>query len=341
MPLSPHPLSTHLLLLLVPRWWRHVGVVALGCLAPASHVHPFAHAAFPADDFETSLPQAVFTPGTRLDAYLPSDATDSPVLQTTPACPARDLQPGSLLVLQPEGLPPPAMRDSGVHLHSLPHVRAADFPDGHIQQAHPCDVALLGVGFELRLGGAPILTLVARLLDMPEADVFLHHQPTAFPDLTIAGTPVSTCFGVRSKAIVGAEPAGRGVFIDSRSLGRPVPYRSIQAHRLCPSDICAMLDVPVPTNYQAFCEGGVDCPSYPGYFLIDHGMNLLVWLDISLPAATPAAGSDASSTPVDTDDEMADGSASLAREPTRARSRSPRRLPSGSHGCSGHAHCTR
>ena len=129
---------------------------------------------------------------------------------------------------------------------------------------------------------------VARHLGMQEQDVFLHHQSHPFAQLVVAGSAVSVCFGVRFKAIFGQAPAGRGVFIDSRCLGRPVVHRSVQAHRLTPADVCAMLDVPIPDGYSAFCEGALDCGQYPGYFLVDHGMSIMIWIDRTTPPTTPA-----------------------------------------------------
>ena len=68
-------------------------------------------------------------------------------------------------------------------------------------EAHPCVVALLGVAYEQLTSS--VKEQVARHLEMPVADVFLHRQPVSFPKLSLAGRGISVRFGVRSIATFG------------------------------------------------------------------------------------------------------------------------------------------
>ena len=323
VPADPQPPVEHFVLVLVPKWWPQAGVRPFVCMLNLPGRQPFAHAVFHSEDLDASLPQAVFEDGAQLDLYLPPSDAGDPDPHVNTIWPAQTLQPGSLLMFQPQGLLPPLLSSPTDRLSAMEHVDAHAFPDTVLYRPHPCDVVLLGVGYEqfvLRLGSMPIRLLVARHLDMAATDVFLHHQAAAFTELTVAGRPISVCFGFRSKAIFGEEPAGRGVFIDSRAVGRPVVYRSVQAHRLHPTDVCSMLDVQVPAGYQVCLAGAARCCQWHGYFLVEHGMSLVVWLEPLLPVNLTDSGSATASD--HSDDAGSDGDAATEASP---RSRSPRR----------------
>ena len=289
---TPQVHLQHFLLLLSPKWWRLARICPLACYVMSGLEGPFAHAAAAEETLDTALPQAAFHEGRALDVYLPPAQPGLPDELPSPVVPERDLPPGALLVFQAEGEPAPVLPDTLAHLYGLPHVAAGDYPEITLYQPHSCDVVLLGVEYEqfiMRCASGPILHQVAQRLGMRAEDVFLQRQYQTFPELVVAGRGVGACWGVRSKAIFGEVPAGRGVFIDSRALGRPVVYRSVLARRLCPSDVCGMLDVPIPSHYCAYAEGGFACADLADYFLIEDGMNLTVWLDFAAPQPSPAS----------------------------------------------------
>ena len=347
IPASVQPSATHFVMLLVPKWWSLVRIHPLLCFSASSEDESFVHAVFEEEGLEASLPQAIFMDDAPLEVFLSTASQGTLELLSAPHRHDRGLEGGMLLYCQPPGHEIPALSAPLAHLHHLPHVTTEAFPDLEVFQAHPCDVALLGVEYEqyiLRFtGDGSPQEQVARRLCMDSNDVFLHHQAQAFAQLTLAGRAISTCFGVRSMRICGGPPAGRGVFIDSRCLGRPVVYRSVQAHRLTPEDFCAMLDVAIPPSYRAFCEGAAECRQYPGYFLVDHGMSIMLWLDHNAPTPAPTSTSEADSTsgrPSDEADhsEDSDGGSTdpdSAQRSSSARSRTPRRAIQGSGGGTG------
>ena len=338
LPANPQPDGTRFLFVLAPNWWALSGMRPVVCHLRQPDCEPFVHVVFPGEDLEASLPHAIFGMHGQLDLYLPPTSPGQHVAVAGPRSLALELQPGALLLFQADAGLPPDLLAPLEHLRAMSHVRAEEFPDDVLYSPHPCDVVLLGVEYEqyvLRLGGVPIKRLVSSSLGIAEADVYLHHQPVPFAQLTVAGQAVSACFGLRSRAVHGGEPVGRGMFIDCRAVGRPVVYRTFQALRLCPSDVCHMLDVGIPAGYRAWCEGAVACDKYPDYFLVEHGINLTVWVDSDSPVASPASAP----APDDGSDGMSDDSSSSDDNNQRHvsstgghRSRSPRRPAPGPHG---------
>ena len=338
LPANPQPDGTRFLFVLAPNWWALSGMRPVVCHLRQPDCEPFVHVVFPGEDLEASLPHAIFGMHGQLDLYLPPTSPGQHVAVAGPRSLALELQPGALLLFQADAGLPPDLLAPLEHLRAMSHVRAEEFPDDVLYRPHPCDVVLLGVEYEqyvLRLGGVPIKRLVSSSLGIAEADVYLHHQPVPFAQLTVAGQAVSACFGLRSRAVHGGEPVGRGMFIDCRAVGRPVVYRTVQALRLCPSDVCHMLDVGIPAGYRAWCEGAVACDKYPDYFLVEHGINLTNWVDSDSPVASPASAP----APDDGSDGMSDDSSSSDDNNQRHvsstgghRSRSPRRPAPGPHG---------
>ena len=106
-------------------------------------------------------------------------------------------------------------------------------------------------------------------------------------------------------------------------MGRQVIYRSIQARQICPDDICSILDIHPPPGYQACCEGGLECPNANGYFYVEHGMNLFVWLDWISPATPSEARFQDDDQKDDDDTSSADPDPDDHAEPTDIETREP------------------
>ena len=340
LPADPQPPQPHFALILVPRWWTEARILPLFCILPMPPCLSFLHTAVGAEGLEDMLPSGIFDEGRGLDVYVPPAVPGAPAVEPSLLRPAYDLQPGALVLFQNRNDPQPDLPSVASHLQTLPHVRSSDFPETTFFAPHPCDVAILGVAYEqfvLRLTAGGFREQIARHLGMPVQDTYVIRQPVGFERPVVLGQPVSACFGVRSISVNGDPPLGRAVFIDPRTIGRSFVYRTVLNRRLCPEDVCSMLGIPVPEGYQAYCEGGVRCPRDPLYFLVDHAMNITVWLDSQAPASSPSARSEASTPHCDGDDVTETPPSDEPPTEHQGRSRSPRWRASSDTAGPGHS----
>ena len=246
-PAAPQPPVPYFVLVAAPRWLPLAGLLAFVCYVADEDIPPFVHTAAARQTLEETLPCGPFGIGRRLDVYLPPAEGGREAAEPHSIVPAAELHPGALYYFQLPSLVPPQLLDPYQHLLALPHTTAADFPEGMVYDPHPCDVALLGVAFEqfvVRFNGVgDIKQQIGRHMGMPAHDVYWHRQPQGFDTLVVSGKSVSACFGVRSIAVFGDPPRGKGIFIDPRAACKPVAYRSVQPRRLQASDICRIVDV--------------------------------------------------------------------------------------------------
>ena len=230
LPVMPHPDLPFMALLLVPRWWSAAGLTSALFVDGLAGGRCFLHTAHAVETFEDALPPALLQGSTAVSLFVPPRHTEEldPVHPDTLVSAA--IASGSVVVVQGVHDEAPVYVDVLDHLQSLPHSTARhDDAEGR-HDPHPASVVLLGVAFEqfiLELRDGPTAAQVAAALDYPEECLYLHRQPACFERLVIVGVPVAESFGFRDTRVFGRVP-GRGLFIDSRAVGRLVCYRCVQ-----------------------------------------------------------------------------------------------------------------
>ena len=317
LPVVPHPDLPFMALLLVPRWWSTVGLTSALFVDELAGGRCFLHTAHAVETFEDALPPALLQGSTAVSLFVPPRHTEEldPVRPDTLVSAA--ISPGSVVVVQGVHDEAPLYVHVLDHLQSLPHSTERQDDAAGRHDPHPASVVLLGVAFEqyvLELRDGPTAAQVATALDYPEECLYLHRQPTGFERLVVAGVPVAESFGFRDTRVFGNVP-GRGLFIDSRAVGRPVCYRCVQQRVLHAEDVCRMLDVQVPEGYVAHVAGGTSLQDGTAGFTTWHGETITVWLDFLIPPGSL-------SSPEGTDDD-GHGSPPSSREGSNTSAAAP------------------
>ena len=182
------------------------------------------------------------------------------------------------------------------HLESLEHLLVG--PD-----AEPCPpvtrmlAVFLGFGFDhfcitLRFGSVP--GYVAEVLGIAKEDVYLLRQRTMFDLHTVAGRRPVCCFGFRNKRDMMRPFTGKGIFVDSRPVGRPINFREVHVPDITPRQLCVWLSVSVPDGFEPHCSGGEPVGSPDGAFRLEHESSILLWLEATDPPRISSSTSDES-----------------------------------------------
>ena len=250
IPVVPHPAVPYFAFLFVPRWWEAASIVpTLWCAQPRDREPSsvFLHTASHDETFADVLPSVLLQAAPTVSLFVPpTDVADAVPISPASSV-AEVLHPGSPLAVIALGGPPPSFQDAVEHLRALPHSTAHwEAPSG--THGPPYCAVLLGVDFEqflVTLQAGEILPQLAAALDLPPAHLFVHLQRDVFDELVVASHSVGVCYGFRDKRIFGAMPRGKGIFIDSRPVGRPVCYRTYLQRVLTPHELCLFLGIEV------------------------------------------------------------------------------------------------
>ena len=289
LPVSPQPEMSFLALLFVPQWWEDAQILSALFVSGLDGSRPFLHTAFPFETVEDVLPPAMVQRAAAVSLYAPSDL----VGHAGPLRPDMQMQQmmtsGALVVVQDVHDAPPACVDIHQHLHSLPH------DVGHVTDATgshdplPTTAVLLGVGHEqflIEVRDGPISRQIEDALEYSPGQLIVHEQRPCFDKLVVTGLPVARCFAFRDSVIFGRQP-GRGLFIDSRAVGRPVCFRNFQQRRLSVDAVFRAANAQVLEGYVAYCAGMFPDPADNAYFLLEHGDTAIIWLNFDSPRSLP------------------------------------------------------
>ena len=117
---------------------------------------------------------------------------------------------------------------------------------------------LLGVGFEqtvLDSRPGPLLPQVEAVTGIPCADILHWVQKGLFEDVAVQGRAVHRAIGIRDRRLAApGEPCM--VFIDARTLGKPLCCRAVPHGRASIQQLLQLIDVDLPATLQPEIVGG-------------------------------------------------------------------------------------
>ena len=248
------------------------------------------------------VPDAFFVERRRLDVYATFD--DPPTGGTSLFPP----DAGACVCFQREGAQRPGHCSPEDRLRTIRHVPAADVVPQR-QEPEPGLMLVLGLRFEqvlVEVTNDHWRQDVARALHMHTGDLVVHEQDRIFERLAVMARLPSRVVAVKSFRVFGRRPPGFGIFIDGRSAGTPVCYRTCHAARISADDVARLLEVEVPDGYAATI-GFSGCTAIGAEFLQTvHGAGYVFWLSFFVSDSSSRASGES---PTDGPDDPPQGSA--------------------------------
>ena len=247
---DPQPCEDHLTLIVLPLWWRDVGICPLLLQPPLPEQPAFLQVAFPGETAASVVPAKVIPDGLRCALLAPASSRQEAFHLEVDSVPATVLSEASFICLHESAAPPVVVRTPQAHLATLQHLP----PDEHLEpapQQEPRLAVLLGFDFDfffVNLVAGSVKACVARALGLPTDSVYVKRQWPTFDMLVVAGRRPAHCFGFRNLSDHDRDVTGTNVFIDPRPMGRSVCFRellrdSVHARELCTNpSVLAMRD---------------------------------------------------------------------------------------------------
>ena len=172
-----------------------------------------------------------------------------------------------------------------------------------------------------------------------EDDAVIFDCPVALDTVVVNGTPVRNVAAIRRRSLLVGGVPGRGLFIDSRDVGRPVCFRLFRANTVTGADILRAIATPLPDGAQVFLDGpevssdgsAVTLPPEGTFVTVSIGVMCSESLAGSVDSASPAPDDNVSDDGTRHDLHDDHGGDSVMRG--RDRSRSPRGAPPGDGRC--------
>ena len=332
------PSGDCLTLMCFPRWWRHHGIRAFIIADGDRPRDPFIELIRPGDTLGDVLPLRGQPSAGTVDTFLagdpdPDEASD----QNLPG------QEG-LLFVQRGGLPTPSFATADEILAD----RSLDTPDDRtpVSEGAPgTRYLLLGSGFDqtvLDVGPGPLSPQVAEAAGIPQEFVTCWVQQGLFEVAAVQGRPIHRAIGVRDGRIT--RPCPCAVFIDARTLGRPLCCRALPSSEVSVDYLLQSIEVQLPPELKPEIVGGDIVWGQPELRRFRHCSTIILWARSAEDSdSSGASGEPGSSLPGNEEDGFGDeheadptGRDSPSHDRTRPgpadRSRSPAggRLPTSS-----------
>ena len=330
---APHyqPSADCLTLLCFPAWWGGHGIQAFVVSEGSRPGDPFLQVRHPDDELS--------------DTYIAGDVDAS--VEEGQDLPGRN----SLFFVQDSGLPAPSF----ITALEVIRDRMLDTPVDQLPRVidpHPTQNLLLGDGFDqmfVNLHTDFLPLQLAAATKIPESNLAYWAPQGSFEVAAVCGWPVGRVLGIRDRRHI-RQNNSCTLFIDARTLGRPLCCRVLPSCQASLSQLLAAIDVSLPDSITPEIVGGDIVWGRPDVRRFRHCSIVILWARdardslSSSPAVLPSDSSHEAEDPGG--DDLSDGvdgcrddgfQAGLSTARDENRSRSPARGGPAQGGSSGPA----
>ena len=285
---DPQPCSSWLTVMLVPSWWRAVGLHAV--LVTERNAVERDHVALCHGGVLTTslLPDALDEASRRVEVYRSGSLLEV----------GDDIDAGTILFLQSPGQPAPRLPTAQEIIQDYT-VECEDSQLPVPETIPPLRYLLLDDSsgqtlIELQHG--PVSPQVAQAVSCTAADVRVWFQkgPSGvFGNISVQGRAVQKCLGNRVVPNAPDQPHHM-VFIDARQLGVPICCRLFHQTVFRAEDFVEAVQARVPGGFEARCAGGQPFAEDPLVRRVEHCGSVTLWVEWTRPVPPPPVFSEES-----------------------------------------------
>ena len=268
-------------LICYPAWWVAEGTCPFIVLEEDRPDDPYVEIFHESDTLDDVLPTLGLHG--QMDAYI---ASGDPLREAGDVPTTADL-----LCVQRWGTAAPVLRTvAAILADSDLDTQDADLPLP--PRVDPATYLLLGVGFEqlvMDLQPGPAIPQLSRATGIPAESLDFWVQIGRFEHAAVQGRPVHRAIGFRDKNLRRQSPHPV-VFIDGRTLGRPLCCRQLPADAVSLEVLLNLIDVQLPDHLQADWVGGHPSRHDFSKRTFAHRCTVILWAHSPSPAASPTSG---------------------------------------------------